>query len=200
MFATVIPILRDPLSSLYRCQRHETHFSAQRPQAQTHPWLPRSYGHQRRSSSYRPSPCPGPSSSFCLIRPIDANQDRPQRLPTPRQSFSREQRLLCAADFKAVFDQPDVKASRQHGLLLARASQHNTSRLGLIIAKKNVRKAVERNRIKRLVREYFRRATHAQGNFDIIFLARRGIDNLDSQAVNVLLTKLWQRLEDSANR
>lgn len=93
-----------------------------------------------------------------------------------------------------MFDQPTVKVSRQQALVLARTSRHSTSRLGLVIAKKHVRKAVDRNRIKRLVREHFRQEIQSHETFDIVFLARKGLDNLDNRAIKALLAHLWQRL------
>lgn len=93
-----------------------------------------------------------------------------------------------------MFDQPTVKAARQQALILARTNHHKTSRLGLVIAKKHVRKSVERNRIKRIVREHFRQATLSHDSFDIVFLARKGLDNLDNRAIKALLNHLWQRL------
>lgn len=96
-----------------------------------------------------------------------------------------------------MFDQPSVKVSRQQALVLARTSHHRTSRLGLVIAKKHVRKAVERNRIKRIVREHFRQEILSHETFDIVFLARKGLDNLDNRAIKALLRQLWQRLGTS---
>ncbi|MEQ8800483.1 MAG: ribonuclease P protein component, partial [Haliea sp.] len=71
-------------------------------------------------------------------------------------SFGKSRRLLTASQYRAVFDDAAVKVSHRNLLLLARITDHPQSRLGLVIAKKNVRKAVQRNRIKRVARELFR--------------------------------------------
>jgi ribonuclease P protein component len=102
--------------------------------------------------------------------------------------------LLSPADFKPVFDRADVKASHRHGLILAKRSAGETSRLGLVIAKKHVRRAVQRNRIKRQVREHFRHHP-LSSPCDIVFLARPGIGDLDNPALRHSLALLWQRLE-----
>ena len=65
-------------------------------------------------------------------------------------SFGKHKRLLNARDYSQVFDAPDSKASAKQLLLLARANQGTQHRLGLVIAKKNVRLAAQRNRIKRI--------------------------------------------------
>ena len=72
-------------------------------------------------------------------------------------SFSKAKRLLTARDYSRVFDGTEARASHKHLLLLARRNINGPGhRLGLVIAKKNVRLAVERNRIKRVTREFFR--------------------------------------------
>ena len=63
-------------------------------------------------------------------------------------SFSREARLLDAADYRGVFNAVESKASHRHLLLLARPNGLAHNRLGLVVAKKHVRLAAQRNRIK----------------------------------------------------
>lgn len=113
--------------------------------------------------------------------------------------FSRELRLLTAADYKQVFDQSQRKASHRHLLLLATANELDHYRLGLVIAKKNVKLAAQRNRIKRLAREFFRHharqsQTGTQPFFDVVVLARRGIDELDNAEVSSILRQQWHKL------
>lgn len=83
-------------------------------------------------------------------------------------------------------------------LLLARISETSQSRLGLVIAKKNVRKAVQRNRIKRVARELFRQQALAGPPLDVVFLARRGLDELDNTALFAALREQWQKLVRNA--
>jgi len=116
------------------------------------------------------------------------------------QGFGRKLRLLTASDFKAVFGQADYKVSCAQLLILAMNSGHETPRLGMVIAKKHVRLACERNRIKRLIRESFRRHQQLLSELDIVILARAGADSLDNEAFNRLLEKLWQDLIRRRNR
>ncbi|MDO3381670.1 ribonuclease P protein component [Gilvimarinus algae] len=109
-------------------------------------------------------------------------------------SFRRHQRLLNAADFQAVFAEAPLRASHQHLLILSRPNDLHVARLGLVIAKKNIKLAVQRNRIKRLVRESFRANQHQLTGLDVIVLARRGLDELDNSAITKTLEKQWQRL------
>jgi len=115
-------------------------------------------------------------------------------------SFGKARRLLTAAQYRAVFDAASVKASHRNLLLLARISEAPQSRLGLVIAKKNVRKAVQRNRIKRVARELFRQLPPAEPPLDVVLLARRGLDQLDNTALFAALGEQWQTLAHKAAR
>jgi len=91
-------------------------------------------------------------------------------------SFTREQRLLNADDFRRVFKKP-LKSSDACFTVLARPRQASpaTSRLGLAIAKKQLRRAVDRNRVKRLVREYFRQHVPPDGGIDFVVMTRAAV-------------------------
>ncbi|GAB5453041.1 MAG: ribonuclease P protein component [Halioglobus sp.] len=111
-----------------------------------------------------------------------------------KASFSKSRRLLNASDYGRVFDSPDARASHRNLLLLARANERNEHRLGLVIAKKHVRLAVDRNRIKRLAREFFRQQSHTAPGLDVVLLARGGIGELDNREVSSILQQQWQKL------
>lgn len=109
-------------------------------------------------------------------------------------SFSKSVRLLKSADFQVVFNNAPFRASHQHLLILAKPNKLTLPRLGLVIAKKHIRLSVQRNRVKRLIRESFRhKQAHLQG-LDVIVLARRGLDLLENPKITVELEKQWQRI------
>ena len=112
--------------------------------------------------------------------------------------FSKKLRLLGAADFQPVFKNADLKVSCQHLLLLARDSGSHFPRLGLVIAKKNVAKAVHRNRVKRCLRESFRRNQGLLPTVDIVILARSGLGALSNEQINQKIEKLWVDLARKA--
>jgi len=68
------------------------------------------------------------------------------------------------------------------------------SRLGIIVAKKNVKLAVQRNRIKRLLRESFRCKRESIPNIDIVVLAKKSVDKLNNTACSEELDYLWRKL------
>jgi ribonuclease P protein component len=105
-------------------------------------------------------------------------------------SFSKTSRLLTAADFKAVFTKAQLKVSCRYFLMLAIKNNSSKPRLGLVIAKKNVPKAVHRNRIKRLMRESFRLNPGLVERLDLVVLARKDADKLDNSLIRAKLEKL----------
>lgn len=93
-----------------------------------------------------------------------------------------------------------MRASHKHFLILARPTENAQSRLGLVIAKKHIRLATRRNRIKRLIRETFRHQQPTLGNIDVIVLARKGMDELDNAQLIAQLNGQWQRIARKAKR
>jgi ribonuclease P protein component len=116
----------------------------------------------------------------------------------PAANFGRHQRLLEAKDFKKVFDENRFRASNQHFLILAihhLPSHTGLSRLGIVVSKKNARRAVDRNRIKRIIREYFRRhVAPLTQSMDFVVLARPGLASLDNQNINSGLKSLFDNV------
>ena len=108
--------------------------------------------------------------------------------------FPRSSRLLSAGDYRTVFDGAKVKVSDKHLLILARPNQLSHPRVGLVIAKKHIKLAVHRNRVKRAIRESFRLANTSLPDLDIVILARKGMGELDNRSLRQLLDNSWLRL------
>jgi len=108
--------------------------------------------------------------------------------------FPKPLRLLTAAHYRAVFSGTQIRAAHPHLLILARPNGLDHPRLGLVMAKKHVRNATDRNRIKRVARETFRLRQHQLPPVDAIVLARPGAGELDGAALHKLLDKLWRKL------
>lgn len=110
------------------------------------------------------------------------------------RDFGREKRLLTPRQFKAVFDSPSGKVPGRNVLLLARENDLQHPRLGLVIGKKSVKLSVERNRIKRQIRETFRHHQLELAGWDIVIIARKGLADLDNPELAKQFAKLWKRL------
>ncbi len=114
--------------------------------------------------------------------------------------FDTSLRLLDASAYKAVFDDAQIKVSNQHLLMLARQNSFTHPRLGLVIAKKNVRLATQRNRVKRIIRESFRLRQHQLAPVDVIVLARRGLQQFSHAELHQMFDQLWRQLQKKAVR
>lgn len=110
------------------------------------------------------------------------------------QAFTKSMRLLNSKDFQTVFDDAPLRTSHQQFLVLARLNTLDRPRLGLVIAKKHIRHAVDRNRMKRLIRETFRVKQQQLAGIDVIVLARKGMHEVTNAALIEQLNGQWQRL------
>lgn len=112
--------------------------------------------------------------------------------------FSKEWRLLTPKHYSAVFNAVAYKVPHRNLLILAAPSSTGHARLGLIFAKRNLKQAHERNRVKRLVRESFRARKAELPAVDLIVMGRQGLADIDNASLSVILEKLWQRLSKAA--
>jgi len=110
--------------------------------------------------------------------------------------FPKRSRLLSAKDYSLVFDKPDLKVSNRFLLVLAKYSDLPNSRLGLVVAKKNIATAVQRNRVKRILRESFRVRCRDFDTIDIVVLVRRGLDQLENQEIHQNINSLLNKIAD----
>ncbi|MCX7074063.1 MAG: ribonuclease P protein component [Methylococcales bacterium] len=113
-------------------------------------------------------------------------------------SFPQQARLKTPADYKKVFTNP-TKSSDGYFTLLAVKNDFEYPRLGLVVAKKNIRKAIHRNRVKRVIRDNFRRHRHSMINIDIVVLARKEALDVAPSLLQKSLEKHWLRLVSRCN-
>jgi ribonuclease P protein component len=112
----------------------------------------------------------------------------------PGHGHPRSHRLLTSGDFRAVFDQVAVKSACPELLLLSRPASAGSARLGFILAKKNIRTAVARNRVKRCAREVFRLHFDEWPPLDIILMGRKELGLLTHRQLHELIEKQLKRL------
>jgi len=79
-------------------------------------------------------------------------------------------------------------------LVLYRTNCLDVARLGLIVSKKCEKRAVARNRIKRLIRESFRKNKSLIAGLDVVIIARKGVTKENNNKIFIDLEKHWQRL------
>lgn len=116
-----------------------------------------------------------------------------------RNLLSRNRKLLFKKDFQLVFAD-SRKLSHRYILVLYRPNQRVHPRLGMVIPKTRVKLAVERNLLRRIVRESFRRHQENLKGLDLIVLIRSECTPLsgkksDRKTLREDVDSLWRRLE-----
>lgn len=107
--------------------------------------------------------------------------------------FPRSLRLTHPREFSRVFAQ-GRRLARNALLLVICPNGLGHPRLGLAVAKRHVKSAVARNRIKRLVRESFRLHQEELPAMDVIVLVRGRLDELDNPAIRAALHRHWSEV------
>lgn len=112
--------------------------------------------------------------------------------------FPRPNRLSQAADFNRVFKRAE-RSSDQFFTVLYRRNTLGYPRLGLAIAKKRVRLATGRNRLKRIIRDSFRHAKSQLLGADIVIMARDQAESATNRDLFASLEQHWRAVA-RANR
>ena len=108
-------------------------------------------------------------------------------------SFPKTERLLKRADFLRL-SRSGKKIQTRFFIAAVLDGTTGNNRIGITVSKR-VGKAVERNRIKRLIREYYRnRKTTLPGNRDINIIARKYAKFLSNHELVEALDELFAKL------
>ena len=111
------------------------------------------------------------------------------------ERFPRSARLADGRAFERVF--AHAIRSRDAGFtVLARCNGGIEGRLGLAVSKRQIRSAARRNRVKRRIRESFRRARGRLGGLDVVVLTKRGVDDWDSGCTYAALDRHWSTVSE----
>ena len=110
-----------------------------------------------------------------------------------RKTFTKDDRLLQRSDFLRLSNSGKRIQNRQFLAFICK-NDLKRCRLGITVTRK-VGKAVKRNRIKRLAREYFRQNRHIFRDFwDISLIAKRESANISSKALLSALENIFVRI------
>ncbi len=117
-------------------------------------------------------------------------------LNKPENGFSKPLRLLKPKEFQHVFSQAK-KFGNRNWTFIVRSNQRPYPRLGLAIAKKQLQRAVWRNRVKRLAREAFRLHKKELSGYDIVVLGRKGMQDIDNETLHKSFLHLVRKIHKS---
>ena len=108
--------------------------------------------------------------------------------------FGRQRRLLAREQFDAVLRRPHVRMASGPFRLAARRNRAGFARLGLVVAKRVIRHSVDRNRVKRCIRETFRLAMDDLPAVDVVVRLAAPVPDIREALPQEPLNALWLRL------
>jgi len=123
--------------------------------------------------------------------------DGQDELAVDNERFVRLCRITTPSEYRHVFQ----KAKRLHDrcfTILLRQNDFGHARLGLVVSRKCAKKAVARNRIKRIVRESFRKRYKELAAFDIVVIGKSDVTNRTNEQLRQLLENRWDELTQCA--
>ena len=107
--------------------------------------------------------------------------------------FARASRVLRPRDFTRLRNSGRRIGSRHFSAQVV-ANETEGARLGLAISKRVSKRAVRRNRIKRVARDSFRYSRERLPAFDILLIARSSADLENNASLRAELSGLWKRI------
>ena len=119
---------------------------------------------------------------------------RTKEKPNNKLFFGRGQKLLTADNYKFVFSKSQ-RFGNKSLTVLARENNLGYPRLGLAISKKSAKRAVDRNRIKRIFRESFRIHQHKLPNVDIIAMCKPHVLFLSKEEIHRQIETQWRFMQ-----
>lgn len=105
-------------------------------------------------------------------------------------STKSNKRLYKKEQYDTVFAKRKAIDSKSFKIFWTENNE-GLARIGISVAKKNIAKAVSRNKFKRLAKEYFRLNSWKLPSVDIVLIAKR---NAESNTTEALFTELSQKM------
>lgn len=117
-------------------------------------------------------------------------------MPTLR--FTKKAKLIKTDEFSSVFNFRK-RISAKFLALHYQPNQIGHARLGLVVGKKVARRAVDRNYMRRVLREFFRMQQHEINHVDLVIRVQKKFEKEDfiqiKQEFDTLVAKINQRTQ-----
>lgn len=107
--------------------------------------------------------------------------------------LTSKRRLKSRPQFDRVFDHKCISRDKYFAVY-ACPNNEQMSRLGLVVSRRVSNRAVDRNRIKRQIREDFRQSVTELENLDYVVVARNAALKETGAVISASLQQHWKRL------
>src|SRR5262245_15045657 len=162
---------------------HEAHLSTEPDPTSSRPWLP--LAHEDPGWPARAQASPGQGAEAA-----DSVDSVETRVIPPTGRFPREARIRRSREFREMAERGRRHSSGAFVVLVRAAETSGRARLG-ITASRRVGGAVVRNRVKRRIREWFRRDGQVRlAGLDVVVIARSSAATLGARATFAELSRV----------
>lgn len=107
--------------------------------------------------------------------------------------FSSDWRIRTTAVFRCVYSKRQRLLDRYYVLYYLN-NDIGHSRLGVVASKRSVKKAIIRNRVRRMVKEVFRRQKNQLPSFDLVFIAKACASEASNRELYKCINRLLEQL------
>ena len=108
-------------------------------------------------------------------------------------TFSKAVRLNQSSEYQQVFRSRCYSVDRCFRVM-AKPNSIGYARLGIAVAKKKIKRAVCRNRIKRIIRESFRYHQGALNNVDVVVVVNKENGTSSNKQLVASLDRHWEKI------
>ena len=113
--------------------------------------------------------------------------------------LTKQAKLVKTDDFSSVFNLRK-RIANKHLVMRYRPNALNRPRLGLIVAKKTAKLAVQRNYMRRVLRELFRLNQHHLPAVDVVIQVQKTFEKPDFMQIKQEFEYLMHKLATSINQ
>ena len=112
----------------------------------------------------------------------------------PAFRFPKSRRLVCSTEYRSVIAH-GCRSKDTLFVVYAHGKSRQLGRLGITVSRRVAPRAVERNRIKRVIRESFRHQQKFLVGLDIVTIARGATRGIETKQLLVSLEGHWRRVD-----
>jgi len=106
-------------------------------------------------------------------------------------SLAKNFKISSKETYGHVFKSPDLKKRKNGLLVIARKKEGECPRLGIALKKKNIKLSVDRNFLKRKIKNSFLLHQKELPNLDYVFMSSREL-NLKGPSLDDDISSLWK--------